>query len=97
MKKSANDPMSALRSDAGGSSPAVRPSFMSVALRLSVVRRALGYAVFVGAILIAINHGDSLLSGDLSGGQLIKMLLTACVPYCVSTASSVGAIRSATD
>jgi hypothetical protein len=48
----------------------------------------------VGAILIAINHGDSLLVGQISRGQAIKMLLTICVPYCVSTASSVGAIRN---
>jgi hypothetical protein len=73
------------------------PSFLSVALRLSVVRRATGYAIVVGAILIAINHGDALLSGQISNGQILKMLLTICVPYCVSTASSVGAIRSRAD
>jgi len=73
------------------------PSFLSVALRLSVVRRATGYAIVVGAILIAINHGDALLTGEISRGQILKMLLTICVPYCVSTASSVGAIRSRED
>ncbi len=58
-----------------------------------VVIRALKYAVGVGAILIAINHGDALLGGQVDGGRLAKMGLTMLVPYCVSTASSVGALR----
>ncbi len=58
-----------------------------------VVVRALAYAVGVGAILIAINHGDALLAGQIDGRRLAKMGLTALVPYCVSTASSVGALR----
>jgi hypothetical protein len=70
-----------------------RPSFISVAVRPNIVRRALGYAVVVGAILIAINHGDALLAGEISMGRSLKILLTVLVPYCVSTASSVGAIR----
>lgn len=70
-----------------------RSSFFSIASQPDIVRRALGYAVGVGALLIAINHGDSLLSGEISRGQSLKMLLTVFVPYFVSTASSVGAIR----
>ena len=60
-----------------------------------VVLRALKYAVVVGAILIAINHWDALLKGDVSGGRLAKMALTVCVPYLVSTLSSVAAMRDA--
>ena len=71
-----------------------RPSFLSIAVQPAVVRRALAYAIVVGAILIAINHGDSMLRGEISQAQVFKMLLTICVPYCVSTASSVGAIRT---
>ncbi len=67
--------------------------WLGVATRPDVMRRALGYAVVVGAILISINHGDALLRGELGPGRLLKMLLTAMVPYCVSTSSSVGAIR----
>ncbi len=72
------------------------PSTLAIAFRPDVFKRALGYAVVVGAILIAINHGDAILSGEISRGRLLKMLLTICVPYCVSTASSVGAIRAQT-
>lgn len=71
-----------------------RPSFLAVAVQPSIVRRALTYALVVGAILIAINHGDAILNGEISSGRVLKMLLTTLVPYCVSTASSVGAIRS---
>ncbi len=69
-------------------------SRFSIAFRPRVVRRALLYGVVVGAILIAINHGDALLRGDIDGVRVLKMLLTPLVPYAVSTFSSVGAIRS---
>ncbi len=58
-----------------------------------VVRRGLGYAVVVGAVLIAINHGDAIVRGHVTRGRLAEMLLTMVVPYVVSTASSVGAMR----
>lgn len=57
-----------------------------------VVRRALKYALVVGAILIAINHGDALARGELGATRLFKMGLTVLVPYAVSTLSSVGAL-----
>ena len=58
-----------------------------------VVRRALKYALVVGAILIAINHGDAILRGDLTAGRFLKMALTMAVPYFVSAFSSVGAMK----
>jgi len=61
------------------------------------VRRALKYAAGVGTVLIAINHGDALVRGDISSSRLARMLLTVCVPYLVSTASSVGAMRDRVD
>lgn len=57
-----------------------------------VVKRALKFAVVVGAILITINHGDAILAGSIDGTRLAKMALTVFVPYAVSTASSVAAI-----
>ena len=70
------------------------PSFLVLALSPRVVRRALLYAFVVGAILIAINHGDALLEGQVGAERLWKMGLTVLVPYTVSTLSSVGALRS---
>lgn len=70
------------------------PGRLELACSWPVVRRALGYLVVVGAILIAINHGDALLRGDVDRGRWVKLLLTPLVPYVVSTLSSVGAIRA---
>ena len=69
--------------------------WMRLATSRTIVRRACGYAVVVGSILITINHGDAILAGELSQGRLVKMGLTVMVPYLVSTFSSVGATRDA--
>jgi hypothetical protein len=69
--------------------------WFQLALDRSVVKRALVCSVVVGTILIAINHGDSLVRGELSQAQMIKIALTPIVPYLVSTISSVGALRAA--
>lgn len=74
---------------------AARPNWLTVATSAPVVKRALGYLVVVGGILIAINHGDAILRGDIDSGRLAKMILTPFVPYLVSTLSSVSAIREA--
>jgi hypothetical protein len=68
---------------------------LALALRPDVVRRACAYAIVVGSILIAINHGDALWRADVDGRRLLKMALTVLVPYLVSTLSSVGAMRAA--
>lgn len=59
----------------------------------SVILRGLKFAVVVGAILVAINHGDAILRGDLGDGRLVRIALTVVVPYVVSVLSSVGAMR----
>lgn len=68
-------------------------SALRLALDGAVVRRALLFAVVVGPILIAINHGDALLGGQLGAERWLKMGLTMMVPYLVSTVSSVAALR----
>jgi hypothetical protein len=75
-------------------SSAESTSFLGLALSRRVVRRALLYALVVGTVLIAINHGDALLSGHVGAERWWKMGLTVLVPYTVSTLSSVGALRS---
>lgn len=67
--------------------------FLWLASRPSVVKRAAKIAMIVGVILAAINHGDAILAGALTSSDAIKILVTFCVPYCVSTYSSVLAIR----
>jgi hypothetical protein len=68
--------------------------WLRLALDGAVVRRALRTAVLVGSILIAINHGDALLHGQVDTARLIRICLTVLVPYGVSTTSSVAALRS---
>jgi hypothetical protein len=68
-------------------------SWLELATSHGVVRRALLMSALVGALLISINHGDALLRGDVDAARLLKMGLTLLVPYCVSTYSSVGALR----
>jgi hypothetical protein len=67
--------------------------WLQLATSAPVVRRALGYAVVVGSILILINHGDAILRGELGHVRILKMGLTVLVPYAVSTLSSVQAMR----
>ena len=47
----------------------------------------------VGTVLVAINHGDALLRGDVSLGRTLRIVLTVLVPYFVSTYSSVAVMR----
>ena len=68
-------------------------SFLNLALRKSVIRRAIKIALVVGCILALINHGDRIVFQDMKPVDWFKILLTFCVPYCVSTVSSVLAIR----
>ena len=69
--------------------------WLRLATQRSVARRALGYAVVVGAVLILINHGEAIVQGDISIVRLLRMVLTATVPHVVSTAPSAGALRDA--
>ena len=70
--------------------------WMQLATSASVVRRAAMVALIVGAVLVAINHGDAIVRGDVSPARALRIVLTVLVPYCVSTYSSVSAIRMAT-
>jgi len=55
----------------------------------ATARRALITAVIVGFVLIAINHGSAIISGQITRARVFQMCLTVLVPYVVSTASSV--------
>jgi len=68
--------------------------WLQLAFDRAVVRRALICVVIVGAVLIAINHGSALLAGELTSARLVQIGMTLLVPYCVSTCSSVAAMRA---
>ena len=50
-------------------------------------KKAILTALLVGTILILINHGDIILDGILPAPW--KVMLTYCVPYCVTTWGAV--------
>ncbi|MBM3223781.1 MAG: hypothetical protein FJZ47_08285 [Candidatus Tectomicrobia bacterium] len=54
-----------------------------------VLRQASLAAVLVGSILIALNQGDVLLSGQISGQVVVRSLLTPLIPFCVTLLSAV--------
>ena len=68
---------------------------LSVACDARVVRRSLKIAVIVGTVLMAINHGDTIMFGEMSARDWAKCTLTFLVPYGVSTVTSVLAAREA--
>ncbi len=50
-------------------------------------KKAFLTALVVGTILTAINHGDTIIMGDWP--PALKVILTYCTPYCVTTWGSV--------
>jgi len=68
-------------------------SFLGAALRSTVLRRGLAYSLVVGTILVGINQGDGIVSGDTSTRHLLKIGLTYGVPFWVPTLSSVSVIQ----
>jgi hypothetical protein len=68
--------------------------WLRLAADSTVVRRGLIFSAAVGSVLVAVNHGDALLRGDVSVMRVLKILVTMFIPYCVSTISSVGAMRT---
>ncbi|MFT7287021.1 MAG: hypothetical protein ACI87W_001130 [Halieaceae bacterium] len=69
-------------------------SFWSLAVSRQVVYSATKVALVVGTILAMINHGEKIFSLSLGGQDLLKVLVTYCVPYSVSTWSAVKAIQA---
>ena len=67
-------------------------NWLQIAFRPDIVRRGLKVGLIVGTILTAINYGDLLIQGVILPAMYWKILLTYCVPYCVSTYAGVGAV-----
>jgi hypothetical protein len=71
--------------------------WIEIACRREVVHRSLKVASIVGTILVLINYWDRLLPYSLDSVAYIKIAMTYCVPYCVSTYASVSATLSHSD
>lgn len=64
-----------------------------IASRTSVARRAFLISLFVGNLVGLLNHGDKIFTGHMTSTDWLKYGMTFLIPYSVSTASSVLAIR----
>lgn len=61
-------------------------TFFSVATDKGTVVMSTKIALFVGSILALINYGDRIfLHYDMHTLDWVKLAVTYCVPYCVST------------
>ena len=65
--------------------------FIKTAGEPTILKRSLKVSMIVGTILMFINHGDKLLYSSIDATLIIKILMTYCVPFCVSTQASVSA------
>ena len=63
--------------------PIQKLDFLQLAFGDGTPKKAFLTALVVGSILTSINHGDMILSGEYPYWR--KILLTYCVPYCVTT------------
>ena len=74
-----------------------RPTARAADLRpgWATVRRSLIIALSVGSTIILLNQGDVLLAGAITPRVVVKMLVTPCVPFCVSFYGAYAAYRQA--
>ena len=66
---------------------AAAPDFSQLAFGNGTPKKAIMTALVVGTILTTINHGDVILAGN--SPYFLKIILTYCVPYCVTTWGSI--------
>ena len=79
-------------SDTGALHTASAPSIWQMVSEDGTPRRALLTALIVGTTLIAINHGDLILIGQWP--PAVKVFLTYCTPYIVTTWGAVTGKRA---
>ena len=69
-------------------------NWLEIATSRGVLGRGVKVGLIVGTILTTINQGDVILAGEVTAGVAGKILLTYCVPFCVSTYASVASIAT---
>jgi len=52
------------------------------------VARSLRVALVIGSIIALLNHFDEIIEGTLTGTNVLQMLLTYTIPFCVATYGS---------
>ena len=67
---------------------------VAICLIPEVVVTAVKIALIVGTVLALINHGGAIVDGSLTLDGMMRIAVSYCVPYSVSTYSSVKIILS---
>ncbi len=68
------------------------PGFLKLAFSDGTPRHALVAGFIIGTLLTVINQGDRIWAGEMP--NLVKIVLTYLVPYCVTTYGAVTAKRA---
>ncbi len=63
-------------------------TFLEAATQKPIVIKALKVSAIVGTILCLINYSNKLFPLDLVLSDWVRIVMTYCVPYCVSTYSA---------
>lgn len=63
-------------------------TFLEAATQIPIVIKALKVSAIVGTILVLINYSNKLFPLDLMPSDWVRIVMTYCVPYCVSTYSA---------
>jgi hypothetical protein len=77
-----------LNTDSAGRAEDLRPG-------RAAVRRSVWIALGVGGTIVLLNQGDVLLAGAVTPRVWVKVLVTPCVPFCVSLFGAYAAYWSA--
>ncbi len=68
------------------------PSLTQLSFGDGTPKKAFLTALVVGSILTVINHGDTMVDGQFP--PFLKVLLTYCTPYCVTTWGAITGKRA---
>ena len=84
------DTPSSIQPSSKPSQSRTRPSSLTAyCLERDTLLFSLKMALVVGTLLAVINHGQALLTGHFTPGELLPLCLTYCVPFAVTMYSQV--------
>ncbi len=75
--------------DTHADQPAPWRERLAPAFSRQVVRKSIMAAILVGSLLILLNQGDLLFSGQITGRVIIKSLITPLIPFCVTMLGAI--------
>jgi len=68
--------------------------YLSIAFSREICITSFKVSLFVGTLLVLINHSTAVFNASLTTENVLQIALTYLVPYCVSTYSSVKVLRN---